>query len=276
MDDKIETIEGSQIQHGKFNDRIYVMRLYPEQVSHLIPKLDAMARANRYGKIFAKIPAPTWYAFEASGYVQEAIVPNFIRGITDGLFIAKYFSTDRQQAPAFDDQIFTQRTQKDPPNQNRNAPGADHEITTCKPSDAVEMSAVYKLTFKSYPFPIHNPSFLVDMMNRGSRYYCIRFNGSIGAIAAAEIDMAHQNAEMTDFATLPQWRGKGLARRLLICLDNRARDLGLKTAYTIARAASPGMNFVFGHCGYTYAGLLKNNSHISGHIQSMTVWYKPL
>jgi hypothetical protein len=59
-------------------------------------------------------------------------------------------------------------------------------------------------------------------------------------------------------------------------MDKKTRKLGIKTAYTIARAASHGMNSVFKNGGYTYSGLLKNNSQICGSIQSMTVWYKHL
>jgi hypothetical protein len=36
------------------------------------------------------------------------------------------------------------------------------------------------------------------------------------------------------------------------------------------------MNAVFRNKRYLYAGLLKNNTQISGQIESMAVWYKPL
>ena len=81
---------------------------------------------------------------------------------------------------------------------------------------------------------------------------------------------------MTDFATNPQSRGMGLAGILLRHMGDKTRKLGIKTAYTIARAESHGMNSVFKNSGYNYAGLLKNNTQICGSIQSMTVWYKHL
>jgi len=96
-----------------------------------------------------------------------------------------------------------------------------------------------------------------------------------GLIATLD-DMANQNAEMTDFATPSKLRGMGFAGMLLKHMDQQTRKLGIKTAYTIARAASHGMNSVFKNSGYNYAGLLKNNSQICGSIQSMTVWYKHL
>jgi putative beta-lysine N-acetyltransferase len=114
------------------------------------------------------------------------------------------------------------------------------------------------------------------MIKMGVPYFCIRMKGKIVAVAAAEIDRAGQNAEMTDFATLPAWQKKGFAGVLLNHMERKVGDLGVKTVYTIARAASTGMNIVFKRHGYEYAGLLKNNSQICGSIQSMTVWYKPV
>ena len=138
------------------------------------------------------------------------------------------------------------------------------------------MSVIYRKVFKSYPFPIQKPTYLKRMMQEGVLYFCIRIEGRIAAIAAAEIDMVNQTAEMTDFATSPKFRGMGFAGMLLRHMDQQTGKLGIKTAYTIARAASHGMNSVFNNSGYNYAGLLENNSQICGRIQSMTVWYKHL
>jgi hypothetical protein len=44
--------------------------------------------------------------------------------------------------------------------------------------------------------------------------------------------------------------------------------------YTIARAASHGMNTTFARQGYRFAGTLVNNTHIAGGIESMNVWYR--
>ena len=138
------------------------------------------------------------------------------------------------------------------------------------------MSNIYDQVFESYPFPITRPAYLKRIMKEGVRYSCIRVGGKIVAIAAAEVDPAGKNVEMTDFATLPKWRGMGFAGMILNHMDRTARELGIKTAYTIARAASYGINSVFKKNRYTYSGFLKNNTHICGSVQSMTVWYKHL
>ncbi len=81
---------------------------------------------------------------------------------------------------------------------------------------------------------------------------------------------------MTDFATLPKWRGKGFAQCLLLHMEKTMKRRGIKTAYTIARAMSAGMNVTFSRAGYRFGGRLKNNTNISGNIESMNVWYKQL
>ena len=275
--DTIQHIKGSLIQHGSHNDRIYLIHLDPNDTHELIKALDQLALKHRYGKIFAKIPADSWQAFESANYQIEAVVPEMFNRKNTGFFISKYIHADRQTI-SYDENVYapTQPT-------GENASGHTHEngptridIEPCKQLDTEEMSNVYEQVFESYPFPIHVPDYLKQMMRQDVLYYCIRKAGRIAAIAAAETDMANKNAEMTDFATLPRWRNLGFAHLLLKHLERKIHGLGIKTIYTIARASSKGMNSVFEKNGYTYSGLLPNNSQICGSIQSMTVWYKHL
>ena len=275
MVDRIENIRGSIIQHGPHNNRIYLMQLNTGDTQGLIATLDDMALKNGYGKIFAKISAPTWNAFKSADYIKEAVIPRFFAGKTDGFFIAKYFSAGRQKVENVEELLkFVKHTKGGSANNVHRTGKITPEVVSCEPSDAEEMSMIYQQVFKSYPFPIQQPIYLKRIMKEGVFYFCIRIDGRITAIAAAEIDLANKNAEMTDFAVLPKWRGMGFAGMLLGHMDKKIRKLGIKTAYTIARAESHGMNSVFKNSGYNYSGLLKNNSQICGTIQSMTVWYK--
>jgi beta-lysine N6-acetyltransferase len=275
--DIVESINGSVVQHGPHNNRIYLMRLDPDDTRALIAVLDRMALKNGYGKIIAKIPAPEWNAFKRADYSREAVVPGFFRGKTDGYFISKYFSDRRRKAPAPDKLVKLVAAAEDPAEDTTDSTGrALRRIVSCSPSDAGEMSTLYRRVFASYPFPIGRPAYLKRIMKSGVRYFSIRVEGEIAAIAATEVDRAGKNVEMTDFATLPKWRGMGFAGMILRHMDRTARELGIKTAYTIARAASHGINSVFKKNRYTYSGFLKNNTQICGSVESMTVWYKHL
>ncbi len=272
MVDRIETIHGSVIQHGRHNDRIYLMHLHGTDHEGLIAALDRMAAERGYGKIFAKIPATAWQAFQEAGYIREALVPGLFNGQTDGLFIARFFSEDRQRrsrGPGFD-----------PAGRIGRRPGppvvSSLKIDVCTPADSDSMATVYGQVFESYAFPIHRPEFIRDMMKKKAVYYCARIKRKITALAAAEIDDIHQCCEMTDVATLPEYRRMGLAGALLNRLEGEALNRGVKTAYTIARVDSYGMNSVFAKLRYRYAGCLVKNTQIGGRIRSMYVRYKSL
>lgn len=120
------------------------------------------------------------------------------------------------------------------------------------------------------------PLYLLETMQSHVAYFGIEIDGKLVALSSAEMDLDGQNTEMTDFATLPEFLGNGFAVHLLAAMEPEVKKRGIKTAYTIARAASPGMNITFARLGYSFGGRLINNTQISGHIESMNVWHKPL
>lgn len=277
MHDMVEKIGASVIQHGCYNNRIYLMKLDSDDAPEILDSMDAMAREKGYEKIVVKAPANLEGVFEAEGYRKEAIIPGFFMGRADGLFLCKYFSDDRRREKKAEEirAVISRIEEKNHASETRDS-RSPFEVIPCAPSDANEISRLYRKVFPSYPFPIHDPEYLAGMMKEGVRYYGIRDNGRFVALSAAEPDMADRNSEMTDFATLPGWRGRGLAAVLLDHMDAEARKLGILTAYTIARANSYGMGSVFKKSGYTRGGLLTNNTNISGCIQTMAIWYKRL
>ena len=272
MTDRVESLHGSLIQHGPHNRRIYVMRFNAEAATRLLPTLDRLAEEKGYGKICAKIPVPHWRAFRTAGYIQEAVVPGFYSGRTDGLFVGKFFSARRRQEKS-------QPTDSPPPQGSpEGAPGGDasHPVTACTPADIGDLSGLYRQVFASYPFPIQEPGFINQAMRKHVYYFGVRIDRRLVAAAAAESHPAERHCEMTDFATLPAFRGRGCAGSLLDRLQEEARRRDLITAYTIARADSPGINRIFTRRGYRYAGRLVKNSQIGGRIRSMNVWYRRL
>jgi putative beta-lysine N-acetyltransferase len=113
-------------------------------------------------------------------------------------------------------------------------------------------------------------------MDENIVYFCIWKGSELAAVSSCEIDMGNLNVEMTDFAVLPKYRGRGLSLFLLGQMNIHMKQNGIKTAYTIARANSFGMNSTFSKCGYSFAGRLVKNTQIGGSIEDMNVWYKQL
>ncbi len=136
------------------------------------------------------------------------------------------------------------------------------------------MVSLFRKTFTTYPFPIHDPGYLEKTMAEHVLYFGAFSPEGLLGVSSAEMDRDYGNAEMTDFAVSPDARGRGLSKRLLRTMEESMRQAGLNTLYTIARLKSTAMNKTFLGAGYSYAGTLVNNTQISGAIESMNVYYK--
>jgi putative beta-lysine N-acetyltransferase len=144
-------------------------------------------------------------------------------------------------------------------------------------SDQVgQITDLYSKVFLSYPFPIHNPGYILKTMEEDVHYFGVSKKGKLVAVASAEIDQKGANAEMTDFATHPDFRGKKLGQYLLQRMELEMKAMHIKTLYTIARLNSISMNKVFLKHQYIFGGTLLQNTNISGSIESMNVYYKHL
>lgn len=277
MTDRIETFGASLVQHGKHSDRAYLMHLAEADLPAIIPFLDELAADRGYSKIFAKVPQGARAAFERGGYHPEAVVPKLYRGVVDVCFMGKYLCPVRQreQKPVLVEQALAAARGKEV---DAAAPALAGEFRSrlTTPDDAPAMAELYRQVFATYPFPIHDPAYLRETMASHVIYQGVWAGRQLVALASAETDPRGQNAEMTDFATLPSCQGQGFASYLLARLEKVAARGGIRTAYTIARAYSFGMNITFARRGYNFSGTLTHNTQIAGELESMNVWHKPL
>lgn len=277
MTDRIETFGDSLIQHGSHSERAYLMKMSRDDLPELIPYLDNLALANGYTKIFAKVPETVEWQLRKDGYRTEAAIPDFFRGEQEVTFMGKYFVAERAKEPH--PEVVREVLEASRAKQAEATPVELPEGFSCRrlqPDDATAMTEVYREVFATYPFPIHDAGYLRETMASHVIYQGIFSGSRLVAIASAELDRKGQNAEMTDFATLPEQRGKGLANHLLAELEKTAEQEGIATAYTIARAYSFGMNITFAKNGYEFSGTLTRNTQIAGSLESMNVWYKAL
>lgn len=277
MNDQIIQLEDSLIQHGKENDRIYLMKLGKQNIPQTIEKMDDLAKEKRYSKIFAKVREDAVIYFKEHKYKEEAFIPEFYNGVQDCSFMGKYFQENRrtvQDEELLKDVISAAQNKGG----KRSADTLPSSFTIMKmgKKDIQEMVSIYKEVFKTYPFPIHEEEYLAQTMEENYIYYGIRKEGRLVALSTIELYEKDSNAEMTDFATLPDFRGNGLAIYLLEAMEEELIRRKIKMAYTIARAKSYGMNITFSKNKYMYTGTLINNTNISGNIESMNVWYKKM
>jgi putative beta-lysine N-acetyltransferase len=277
MPDVIEKLNHSTIQHGSSNRRIYLMKLHEGDMPSIVPVLEQLAREKGYEKILVKAPSPYKDGFAKEGYDQEAIIPHYFKDREDAVFMAKYFSPirrrvkDRQRIIAV--LSLAQRYER---TRSHKTTDCFFGVKICRPDDTAEMSRLFKAVFKTYPFPVFDPHYLIESINSHVTYFCIRKDNRIVALAASEKDSDNRAVEMTDFATLSGHRRQGMASCLLRAMEKEMIQQGLKTAYSIARSLSADMNITFVKNGYRYGGTLGNNTNIAGRIESMNIWYKPL
>jgi putative beta-lysine N-acetyltransferase len=278
MSDKLVKIGESLLQHGEFNNRIYLMKLAESDIEKVFSFISELLYENSYSKVFAKVPAKFESAFLEKGYSQEARIPGFYNGKEAAVFMCRYLTSERKELSSETEaqmQGVLEAAKNKTAIKNKPKPAADFSIRKLEKSDIEKLAEMYRQVFPSYPFPIHDTDYLRKTMEDNVIYFGVFENDKLAAASSAEMDTTSQNVEMTDFATDSDFTGNGLALVLLDVMEDVMREKGMKTFYTIARAMSYGMNITFSKAGYTYSGTLINNTNISGQIESMNIWFKP-
>ncbi len=276
MCDKIENFNGSIVQHGKYNDRIYLMKVNANNIAETFDYVNALQKKYLYSKIFSKIPQDNAQLFLDNGFVAEAEIPGFYNAKQNALFLCKYYNSDRKKQSAqiknkIDSILKTAKGKQIA--KNHKLPEQFH-MKKLNISNAEDLALLYAKVFASYPFPINNSDYIKQTMQENFCYFGIFANAKLIAASSAEMDIDNANVEMTDFATHPDFRGRNFAIALLDKMEKEMKQKNFKTFFTIARALSFGMNITFAKMGYEYTGTLINNTNIFGQTESMNVWFK--
>lgn len=274
-----DTIEkfgnGTVIQHGKLNDRIYLIKLNKKDLHNIVTYINKLAVEESYSKMFCKVPGSAAPYFFANGFFIEAIIPRFYDSTEDAFFVSKFLNSDRllniETNQLYDLADLLSKSEK---NQKKFTLTSKDKLIQLSSSRADEIAKVYGKVFDSYPFPVFDPEYILETMRSHVQYFGIERNGSLIALASAEIDKQGKNAEMTDFATLPKFRGNNLSVILLNEMEKKMQEQQITTLYTIARLNSVPMNKTFLKLNYSYAGTLIKNTNIAGKIESMNVLFK--
>lgn len=264
------------------NKRVRLLQYKGPGVFKVAEKLEDIASDFEFAtKVFAKIKRRDLEIFQSRGFVKEAVIKGYFNG-NDAVVVANYLDEARKETPLqirekekeIEESLKSFVTYK----HDFRALPKDYRISIPSTREEFEqLAALYRRVFETYPFPILNADYLEETAATHVIYAVIyNENGIMVSAASAETDPEHMNSEMTDFATLPSHRGKGLASILLNFLEKEVRKKGITNVYTIARSKSLGMNMVFKKAGYERTGKLINNCCICGSFENMTVWCKKL
>lgn len=227
-----------------------------------------------FGKIIFPCPGLLATGLKTAGFSEEARAEGFIHGET-GFFMVLYPDPERGSSEHLVDEVDMLRKIMARPQETRRCPDSVFTFRPATPRDIPAMTALFSEVFTSYPVPVDDPAYLLSAMQEyGTRFQLALDGEQLAGVAAAEVETPFGRAEMTDCATLPQYRGQGLAGCLIRALEQECYDSGMRCFYSLSRAGQYGVNLVFHRLGYRYRGTLINNAHIGGRFEDLHVWVK--
>lgn len=269
----------------QYNQRIKLFALVPGEYSGCFPN-EVSRGSGALSSVITKITVyarpgkhddkPEKSGWRAVGFRKEAVIRGFFSDGADAVLWGKYQDARRARDSQDEehDRIVDIALSK-----KQIIPCLDQEEYTChqgRMENVQEIVALLREIFPDYPTPLTAKYISDRIAGRTSHFRFIRGpEGSLVAAASAEIDPVNHSAEMTDCATLPQGRGRGLMVYLLGRLEqDLIETFEIRDLYTIARADEIGMNCVFSKLGYSYDGRLINNCRMPNGWESMNVWCK--
>jgi len=212
-------------------------------------------------------------AWVTHGFLKEGVILGFFSDGINANVWALYGEDGRDEAPrdTQHDRIVLLAANKEP-----TTPVAPTGYTcpAATEADADDISELMKTTFSDYPSSLDQDT-IAEAIREESHLFrmLVDESGTLAAVASAEIDHRRCAAEMTDCATRPDQRGRGLMSYLLWRLErDMVHDYGIRDLYTLARADEPGMNCAFAKLGYTYTGRLVSNCRMPNGWESMNIW----
>ncbi|WP_373048826.1 putative beta-lysine N-acetyltransferase [Vulgatibacter sp.] len=260
-----------------YNRRLKVMDYRAQDYGAMVAKLRFLADANKFDKVWIKADEKDWQHFLRYGYVLEGLLKYANRGRTAYMMSRfcsqqRLHSRDLMQEILLIEEILGRGRREGP----RPLP-AGYTLDFARERDVDGMLGLYRRVFKTYPSPLTYREYLTAVLHRDALFRVIRNkSGQVVSVASAEFDRPHLSAELTDCATHPDERGKGLMSVILHALENDLRKHGYICAYTMARARSYGMNAAFHALGYEFNGRMINNCDIYGAFEDMNLWVKDL
>lgn len=145
------------------------------------------------------------------------------------------------------------------------------------PDDATDLSALLRAVFPDYPTPV-DPGVIRYALASGGvhgRLVCDR-QGRPTAYASAEFRSAEGSVEITDCATEPRWRRRGLMTHLVERLQEDLVDVFARDrAHALARVDQPAIRGVFARLGWQRTGRLINHFRVGARWVSAELWEAP-
>jgi len=266
-------IRGVKVYVDYANERLKIFDNFSTDASSLT-EIIGFARYKKLGKVICNSRTDSLQHFRSCGFIEEGQIEGFFNG-KDAHCMSLFTDEKRAESsnPSEADKIISLCMEKPKIHPTLKSP---YRIRTADFGDIIQLTSIFKNVFETYPTPVFEADYLLQAMNDNVLFKVAEEGGTIVAVASAEMDIHNLNAEITDCATLPEYRGNGILSSLIMSLEDELGFRDFNTLYSLSRAVNPGINISLSKLGYSYSGRLINNCHICGSYEDMNIWVKPL
>jgi beta-lysine N6-acetyltransferase len=263
----------AQVYIDNYNKRVK-LHDYSGELDKLQVHLIQLCKKYHLGKIISTIRKENMKSFIDNGYIVEGSINGFFKGV-DGYCASFYSDENRFVSEDTEEEDFIVKRAKEMKNQF--APGKRFfNIRTASENDIESMARLFNEVFKTYPTPMNDPAYIKKVMNEQVLFKVAFMDGKLVSAASADMDAKMLHAEITDCATFPEYRGKGLLSELVYHLEQELTNKEFITLFSLSRGLSNGINIVLSKHGYDYTGRLVNNCNMMGKFEDMNIWVKRL
>lgn len=264
------TINENKIYIDYNNSRIKIINCDNTSIEALLNIINFALEEN-LGKIICNCHYKYLKTFLEAGFQLEGIIDGYFNGI-DAICMSYFLDETRQSIE--DNSVKNSILNQSLNSKKSYIPSSKYYIRTAEESDIKEMIELFSNIFSTYPSSIYDEDYLKETMKKKVLYKIAIDDKKIVAIASADMDIENLNAEITDCATDPSYRGKGILSDIIYSLESELRNRKFKTLYSLCRAINPGINFALKKHNYTFRGRLIKNCNICGNFEDMNIWIK--
>lgn len=275
MCNEVIEFEGIESYIDYTNLRLKILN-YEILSKELLLKVLVLARDKGLGKVLCNCRVRDLVFFRKMGFVVEGLISGFFRG-RDAYCVSFFLNKDRVHSKREEEEeeilkmCFDEKRISKPRKIDE-----QYKIRDCVEDDIPQMIKLFKKVFKTYPAPVFEEEYLREMINEKILFKGVFSTNGLISIASADLDSKNLNAEITDCATYPKYRGRGLLSNLINELEEDLKARGYYILYSLSRAINAGINISLRKQGYYYGGRLINNCNICGGFEDMNIWIKNL
>lgn len=261
-----------EVRDDPYSDRVrcdHPALSEPREAEALGEALLDVANARHRGRVVVLAPTQVEAGLRAAGYEREGLIPSFYRGQQDCAVLGAYPDAERSELakPRSVAEVLALVDDPRPPRER-----ARVDTRRAAPEDAAAIADLLGDTFAAYPTPSDDPGYIAEAIESGIPFRLVEHEGQAVACASADLVREAETAELTDCATRPEHRGRGLMQFILEDLLEDLRGLDYPTAFTLARAAIPGVNLAFARLGFGLRGTMPRSCRIGSGIEDMNIW----